>query len=269
MDASIANYVDPDADVDDKVPAGGLLAAAAVAANAPAAGNQHADACIASAVEAGEHAFEVDGQLDDELIDDAAMYECEYDDDAELEQAIAESTLEYLADTINTTTTTTTTADNSETDAGHRDKRRRADSPAGTATTTSTATNINSIPNASHNQNDPITEFHTAASGPAVAVTETDGLIAKVTVFTSRTATGWRISTTTEISCTAAGTRTIINNVYSSNTSNTSNADSQNIVYNCSNDTSNSDSLTVLVNETGQPTEQRATTSATSSSAPK
>jgi hypothetical protein len=261
MDASVANYVDPDADIDDKVAVGGLLAAAAAAANAPAAGNQHADACIASAVEAGEHAFEVDGQLDDE-IDDAAMYECEYDEDAELEQAINESALEYLADTINTTTTTT--ADNdSETDAGHRDKRRRADSP-GTTTTTSTATNINI--NASHNQNNPITENHTAASGPAVAVTETDGLIAKVTVFTSRTATGWRISTTTEISCTATGTRTIINNVYSSNTSNTSNADSQNIVYNSSND-SNSDSLPVLVGN--QPTEQRATTSATSSSAPK
>jgi hypothetical protein len=97
-------------------------------------------------------------------------------------------------------------------------------------------------------------------------------LIAKVTVFTSRTATGWRISTTTEISCTAAGTRTIINNDYnhSSNTSNTSNADSQNIVYNSSNDSGNTDSLTVLVgNEAGQPTEQRASTSATSSSAPK
>jgi hypothetical protein len=260
MDASIiANYVDPDADINDKVRGGGLLSAA----NAPAAGNQHADACIASAVEAGEHALEVD----DEMIDDAAMYECEYDEDAELEQAINESALEYLADTINTTTTTTTTADNSETDAGHRDKRRRADSP-GTTTTTSTTNNINSIPNASHNQNNPITEFHTAARGPAVFVTETDGLVTTVTVFTSRTATGWRISTTTEISCTAAGTRTIINNDYyhASTTSNTSNADSQNIVYNCSNDSGNSDSLTVLVgNEAGQ----RATTSATSSSAPK
>jgi hypothetical protein len=265
MDASIA-YVDPDADVDDKEPVGGLLAADAAAANAPAAGNQHADACIASAVEAGEHALEVD----DEMIDDAAMYECEYDEDAELEQAINESALEYLADTINTTTTTTTAADDSETDAGHRDKRRRADSPGTATTTTTTATTINSIPNASHNQNDPITENHTAARGPAVAVTETDGLVTTVTVFTSRTATGWRVSTTTEISCTAAGTRTIINNVYSSNTSNTSNADSQNIVYNCSNDSGNSDSLTVLVgSETGQPTDQRATTSATSSSAPK